>query len=370
MLEQDSSPACKPGGGGESSDRGGKSERGADCVPLEENLPSASRQGGDEANGSGVPLVLYDIHVPVHGDLFDPAKWLPKRDSSYVDSIVRAGPAPMEDRYFPRDEQRRHFSKLHYYRETANGEKLLRRWLVYSPSADKVFCFCCKLLDRLSKSSLASGGFGKWKHVGDTLSTHEKSSGHFSAFATWTKTELRLRGELEGVDTLHQRRMTAEIEHWQGVLEQQVAITMFLAQGNIAFRGSSDKLFTPNNGNYLKLNELLGKFDPLMKEHLRRLIGKEISDHYCNKTIQNELIDLIAKKTVHEIIVNLKEAKYFSIILDCTPDVNRKEQMTFIVRFVEKKDRILKPAEHFLGFKVAEKTTGEALLALVVRTFS
>lgn len=69
-----------------------------------------------------------------------------------------------------------------------------------------------------------------------------------------------------------------------------------LAQHNLAFRGSSDKLFTKNNGNFLGLVELFGMFDDVMREHLRKVVKKETSDHYCGKTIQGEIITVLANK--------------------------------------------------------------------------
>ena len=58
-------------------------------------------------------------------------------------------------------------------------------------------------------------------------------------------------------------------------------------------RYSCDKLFHLQNGNFLGLVELFAKFEPVLKEHMRRIKDDEIADHYLGKTIQNELIQLI-----------------------------------------------------------------------------
>ena len=56
---------------------------------------------------------------------------------------------------------------------------------------------------------------------------------------------------------------------------------------------------------------------------------------YLLPTIQNELIELLGKKVKDRILEELKTAKYFSILLDSTPDVSYIDQMTFIVRHVK-----------------------------------
>ena len=52
------------------------------------------------------------------------------------------------------------------------------------------------------------------------------------------------------------------------------------------------------------------------------------------KRIQNELIDCISLKILETIVEEVKTSKYFSIILDCTPDLSHKEQLSVILRIV------------------------------------
>lgn len=70
-------------------------------------------------------------------------------------------------------------------------------------------------------------------------------------------------------------------------------ITLFVSQNNLAFRGRSDTLNTPHNGNFLGLVQLLGKFNPVMVEHLRSIANRETKNYYFIKFIQNELIELL-----------------------------------------------------------------------------
>jgi len=135
----------------------------------------------------------------------------------------------------------------------------------------------------------------------------------------------------------------------------------YLAENNGAFCGKTEKLYQPNNGNFLGLTEMLAKFDPTMQEHIRRIKDGETHDHYLGHQIQNELIELMASEVKKIIIDKLKLAKYFSIILDCTPDVTHKEQMSLIVRFVNISHCDIKVVEHFIEFLIVEDTTGKGL---------
>ncbi|XP_053575202.1 uncharacterized protein LOC128664396 [Bombina bombina] len=105
-------------------------------------------------------------------------------------------------------------------------------------------------------------------------------------------------------------------------------------------------------------------FDHIMNEHLRRVKDQETLVHYLGKDIQNELIQLLAGAIKQKIITSTISAKYYSIILDCTPDVTHIEQITIIVPFVDaskpadNKSESITIREHFLGFIPLQETTG------------
>jgi hypothetical protein len=66
------------------------------------------------------------------------------------------------------------------------------------------------------------------------------------------------------------------------------------------------------------------------------------------------------------IIDKLKLSKYFSVILDCTPDVSHKEHMSLIVRFVDVSHCDIKVVEHFMEFFIVEDTTGKGFSYLLL----
>lgn len=61
----------------------------------------------------------------------------------------------------------------------------------------------------------------------------------------------------------------------------------------------------------------------------------DISNPCRGKNIHNSLIDLVSEKLVTEIVSSVKKAKYFSIISDCTPDINDTVKLYLTLRFVD-----------------------------------
>ncbi|KAF8793071.1 Zinc finger MYM-type protein 1 like protein [Argiope bruennichi] len=63
----------------------------------------------------------------------------------------------------------------------------------------------------------------------------------------------------------------------------------------------------------------------------------------------------------------IKSSKYYSLILDTTPDVSHTEQLTVVIRFVYRNEETNKAQieEHFLGFQSVDDTTGQGLFELI-----
>jgi len=115
---------------------------------------------------------------------------------------------------------------------------------------------------------------------------------------------------------------------------------------------------------------MMAKFDPVIQEHVRRIKNSETHDHYLSHQIQDELIELIAQQIRQQIVENIKEAKYFSIMMDCTPDVSKEEQLSIIFRILDmgNKSMSIIPCikEYFIEFINVHSTTGYDLTNIIL----
>ena len=106
----------------------------------------------------------------------------------------------------------------------------------------------------------------------------------------------------------------------------------------------------------------MAKHDPVMSEHSRRIERRDITTHYLSKHIQNELIVRIGGMVLQSICEKVHNAKYYSVILDCTPDTSHIEQMSVILRIVncvsktEERPAVVSIAQHFTGFIPCESS--------------
>ncbi|XP_008182354.1 zinc finger MYM-type protein 1-like [Acyrthosiphon pisum] len=113
-------------------------------------------------------------------------------------------------------------------------------------------------------------------------------------------------------------------------------------------QGDDQILGSGHNGNYLGCLELISKFDPFLSTHIDKYANKGKGNmSYLSNTICDDLILTMTKTVLENIIQETITSKYFSIIIDSTPDISKVDQHTVAIRYILPD---CSPVERFLGF--------------------
>lgn len=236
----------------------------------------------------------------------------------------------------------RYCSKSLFSRNLTNGEVVNRSWLVFSPSTGRVFCVVCKIFS--GTTQFATSGFNDWRNS-KRIEEHEGSLEH----RKYTNDLIR-RSRLSGrIDSELIKALHEETVYWKNVLLRVVETIKSLCSRGLPLRGHTDTFGSSSNGNFLATLELIAKFDPFLADHIARFgnAGRGIPS-YLSHTIVDELIIQIGGQLEKKIIIELQKAKYYSIIVDSTPDISHVDQLTFVLRYVLSDSGI--PIERFICF--------------------
>lgn len=241
-----------------------------------------------------------------------------------------------------------------FYTSSSDETKVLRKWMIYSTSSNKLYCFCCRIFATHSDLHRTFvSGFDQWWKLNPKIAQHESCNEHLSNFEKWKTLFVRLQSE-KTIDHVTQKEMNVETKKWRDILHRLLQTTLFLAKQNLAFRGHREDFESENRGNFLELIKLMAAYDPVLREHWSKLEkyagGSERLPSYLSKGIQNEFICILGDHVLENIISDVKKAKYYGLLLDSTPDNSHIDQMCKIVRYVHIEERVVEVRESFLGF--------------------
>lgn len=236
----------------------------------------------------------------------------------------------------------RYFSLKFIETKLINNEPFNRTFLVYSNSNGNVFCAPCRLFG--SKSVFATVGFSNWKKGEEKISQHENSITHKSCTLKMSQ-----RGSVvERIDKQLILQVETEKIYWERVLTRVAAVVKSLSSRGLPLRGHDDKFGSTHSGNFIMSLELIAEFDPFLSNHITQYANKgKGSTSYLSFGTFEKFVSIMAEKVKETIVNEIKDAKYFSIVVDSTPDISHTDQLSLIFRYVKKKDE---PVERFLQF--------------------
>ncbi|XP_063810584.1 zinc finger MYM-type protein 1-like [Pseudophryne corroboree] len=258
----------------------------------------------------------------------------------------------------------RHLTKEWFFKQLPNGQKVNRSWLGYSQTKNALFCIPCRLFSQASSETTLpylakEEGLTQWRKLSDKIPDHENSLHHKSRFCNWKTLETSLG--IGGIDRELQLQIAKEEKHWRVVLHCIIDAIMFLAKQGSPLRGSqkSSDFGNPNSGKFLNTIDLISHYHAPLREHIERHKKGQVT--YFSSAIQDEFLKIIAGKVRQDILNEIKEARYFALMFDCTPDVSKLEQMTEVIRYVKVSENGPEIVESFIDFFVVSDKTGLGL---------
>ena len=177
---------------------------------------------------------------------------------------------------------------------------------------------------------------GRFQKLYGKFPEHERNPAHKQCYWKWKNLQHTVVNA-SGVDKEQQKAIQSEIEKNKAILKRLLDLTLTLSSRNLAFRGKTNTLDNPDNGNFLGFAEFLGRYDDILGDHLDNIRAHReqrmrVQAHYLSTDSQNEFIDLCAQRVLSSILGERQEAAYYSVLCDATPDASHTEQNVIMVR--------------------------------------
>jgi len=248
-------------------------------------------------------------------------------------------------------DRNRSFSDVYYKKH---------QWLEYSVEKDRAYCFVCRHfftgVVRDQNEKFIKTGFSKWKKLSAAIEKHEKSGPHSDCHQKYLGYQMT-----KASGTVHERVLNQseeEIEEKKRYLTKVADIVSYLSCQGMPLRGHQESSDSQNRGNFIELCKLFAKYDDGFEKHfLQRL-------NYCSPTVQNEIIDIAASLTIQEIVKEVRECGFYSLMVD-EAKCHKEEQLSIILRYVKG----LEPTERFLGFLNCSKSRDAESLSQMIQDF-
>nr|XP_054607093.1 zinc finger MYM-type protein 1-like [Nothobranchius furzeri] len=232
-------------------------------------------------------------------------------------------------------------------------------WLEYSQLNNSAYCFACRhfsLPDAPRTVFTSLEGYQNWKKAkmkDSGFCSHARSESHVNAMFAWTENKKTMdkNASLFAIMDEENKKQVTENQYYIKTLAEILVLT---ATENVAQRSHRETSDSEKKGIFLSMLDLLSNHNPVIK---KRLEQQAKNAKYTSKTIQNEILECLAGMVKKEIIQEVKKSKQFSVIVDETRDVQKKEQIYFVLRYYY--SGVVH--ESFLEFEVAEQMDAAAL---------
>ena len=122
-----------------------------------------------------------------------------------------------------------------------------------------------------------------------------------------------------------------QVERNWHYLKTVCEILLLCTYQEIALRGHREDDTSINKGNFLEILNLVAKHDEIVGNLLNSLPNDTV---YMSSKIQNDFIDIMAGMVHSQIVLTVKNAGIFSILVEESNDLSKQEQLVIALRCV------------------------------------
>lgn len=234
-------------------------------------------------------------------------------------------------------------------------------WIQYVSEKDVMVCSVC--LWALSNNrvrpavqSVLEGqgkrwieGFNSWRKGLYAIQKHNESSHHKEC----VNIKLAEGNAHMMMETLCRRSFKVKEENRRG-LKAIFDALLYLARQGQPLRGH-----TENESNFKQLLNFCSMYDSQIKSW----INGPNKFKWLGPEIQNEILAQCSHEILRNMVKDIREARWYSLIADETADISRKEQLSICIRHVDSSFGI---HEDFIGFCVVDQTTSLNIFSFAI----
>ncbi|KAK9064773.1 hypothetical protein SSX86_016155 [Deinandra increscens subsp. villosa] len=235
-------------------------------------------------------------------------------------------------------------------------------WLEYSEKSDKAYCLYCYLFKESGqKEAFVNEGFNGWNkkdrftsHVGDINSFHNKAC----------KKGEDLRKAEQSIHVAFEKQTDKQKKEYKIRLSTSIILIKALLKGGLPFRGHDESEDSLYRGHFLEFLKLLGEINESIGNVI--LGNAPRNNQMTSPPIQKDICNCFAQEVLKQIFEELGD-EVFSILVDESRDISKKEQMAVILRYVDKLGPV---KERFIGLVHVMETSALSLKSAVDELFA
>ena len=223
------------------------------------------------------------------------------------------------------------------------------KWLEYDSQKDAAFCHSCRVVSGTvnlnGEPAFIHSGYRNWKKATSYFTTHERSESDKSAIARLASTR-HSTNVYAMLNAQNDKERNENLECLRVIFSS----IRYLARQGLPLRKKEHL-----ESNLMQLLLLRSRDFPLLSSWLQRKTS------WTTWSTQNEILELMAHEVLRTILAETRG--HFSVIVDETMDVSRKEQLVVVIRTV---DDSMMVSENLLGLYAMEKCDAESITSAIL----